>query len=192
MSGTFPNSPAPSTLTLKSVQPTLLSVTHSLRRQVRSRGGQRFGLTLGYTDLTRAEMAPLIAFALSQRGQFGTFQIVPAVLGYSQGNVAGAPVANGASAAGSRSVPTRGWTGSLKAGDLVKFANHSKVYMLTADAAGAAALAIEPGLFASVADGEAIVTANVPMTVSFAKDDHDWPLGSGVLMDWSLDVVEAF
>lgn len=198
MSGTFPSSPMPTLLTLKSVQPTLVSVTHSLRRQVRSRGAQRWGLVLEYRDRSRAEMAPLLAFALAQRGQYESFQIVPALLGAPQGTAGGTPLTSGAQAAGLRSVTTDGWSAgaTLKAGDLLKFAGHSKVYVLTADAtadgSGAATLALEPALMAALADNESITVSDVPMTCAFDADQHEWPLQYGARMDWQTELVEAY
>jgi len=187
----YPASPTPSSLTLTSTQPTLVSTTHSLKQQVRSRGGQRWGLRLDYNNLTRAEFAPFMAFALAQRGQYGTFDVVPAVLGRAQSAIGGSAVTSGSHAAGVRSVATSGWTGSLKAGDLVKFANHAKVYMLTADCAAAGALAIEPALHAAVPNGTALTTHDVPMRMRFASDEASIPLRPGVHADLSVELVEA-
>lgn len=197
MSGTFPALPLPSALTLRSLQPTLVSVAHSLKRQVRSRGGQRWGFSVQYKAKRRDEIALLISFALAQRGQYGNFTFVPALLGQPQSAPGGTPLANGATASG-RSVPTDGWTPSvtaMKAGDFVKFGGHAKVYMLTADVvsngAGQATLAIEPALYSAVADNEALTVSSVPFTVAFGADSQDVSLAGGPRYDWSCELVEV-
>lgn len=193
----FPTTVAPSALTLRSLQPTLLSTTHSLKRQVRSRGGQRWGFSLHYRNLTRAQLSELIAFALAQRGQYSSFSFVPAVLGTPQTAVSGTPLCAGATASG-RSVTTDGWANSVTAmvaGEFIKFANHDKVYMLTADVvsngSGQATLTIEPALYASVADNEALTVTSVPFKCAFAGDGHDVSLAPGPVLDWSCDLVEV-
>lgn len=193
----FPTTVAPSSLTLRSLQPTLLSTAHSLKRQVRSRGAQRWGFALRYNALTRAQISELIAFALAQRGQYSSFTFVPAVLGTPQTTVSGTPLCAGATASG-RSVTTDGWANSvtaMKAGEFVKFAGHNKVYMLTADVtsngSGQATLSIEPALYAGVADNEALTVTAVPFTCAFAGDSHDVGLSPGPVLDWSCDLVEV-
>lgn len=197
MSGTFPTTPAPASMKLRSVQPTLISVAHSLKRQTRSRGGQRWGFSLAWNNLDRAQLAVLLAFAIAQRGQYGTFQFVPAVIGNGQTTVAGTPRANGAQDTG-RSIVTDGWAISatpMKAGDFVKFSGHAKVYMLTADVtsngSGAATLTIEPALYQLVADNEIITVENVPFTVALSADTHEIDMAPGVRYDWSCDLVES-
>lgn len=197
MSGTFPTNPAPSAMSLRSIQPSLVSVSHSLKRQTRSRGGQRWGFALQYRNRTRAEMAALISFALLQRGQYGTFTYVPTTLGNPQSTVSGTPLCSGATASG-RSITTDGWAISrtvMKAGDFIKFASHAKVYMLTADVvsngSGAATLSIEPALYAAVADNDAVTVSSIPFTVAFSADTHEIALGQGGVFDWSCELVES-
>lgn len=74
---TFPLALPPSSLTLRSEQPTLVSVSHSLRRQVRSRGAQRFAFEVEWSDLTTDEANLLRAFVLARRGRFEPFLFVP-------------------------------------------------------------------------------------------------------------------
>jgi hypothetical protein len=165
MSGTFPSTPKPASCSLRSFSPTFVSVSHSLRRQARSRGGQRFAISLTWPPMLRAKFAPIFAFAIKQRGQYETFQIVlPAPYSSPQGSWAGSALVDGAAQVG-RAVNLKGYTpsaaGVIKAGDLFKFNGHTKVYVATADAnadgAGkVAGLAIEPALVTSPADGESV------------------------------------
>lgn len=197
MSGTFPSTPSPVDITVKSIQPTRVSTTHSLKRQVRGGTVQRWAFNLKWSAKTRAVFAPIIAFALAQKGQYESFTFIPYGLGTTQGNATGTPLVNGATASG-RSIPTDGWaisTTVMKAGDFVKFASHNKVYMLTADVVsngtGQATLAIEPGLYASVADNSAVTHTNVPFTVAFGTDVHEVAFVPGNLVSYACELVEV-
>lgn len=194
MSGTFPSSPTPLSVTPKSSQPSLSSTAHSLKRQVRSRGGQRWAFKLSYGHMRRDEMAPLIAFALAQRGQFGTFAFVPPVVGSRRSGSGALTVRTAMS--GGRAIPVQGPVSTVIAsvGDYVKFANGTKVYMLTADvvtnASGQATASIEPALYAGVAASEAVIMDNVPFTVAFASDLHETPIAE-TIFTWDCELVEV-
>ncbi len=198
MSGLFPTDLPPSSLRIRSVQPTLVSVTHSLQRQVRSRGGQRWQISASWSGLSRADWARLFGFAMAQRGQYGTFQFQIPQIGSARGMATGTPLVAGASQSG-RTVTTDGWTagvtGILKAGDLVKFAGHAKIYMLTEDVdsngSGQATLVIEPALMEAPADNEAIDVSDVQMTVAFADDVRESQVGAVPVYDFSAELVEV-
>ena len=197
MAGTLPASPAPARIEIGSIQPSLVSVAHSLKRQTRSRGGQRWGFALTFVNRTRAQIATLAAFALAQRGQYETFSFSPPVFGLTQSVVSGAPVVDGAQTVG-RSIVTDGWANSvtaMKAGEFVKFANHAKVYMLTADVtsngSGQATISIEPALYAAVANDEAITVTSVPFTCAFLSDSHEIALNAGPLFSWQCELIES-
>lgn len=199
MSGTFPTIRETAGVVLRSMQPTRISQAHSLKRQARTRGAQRWGMRISFPPLTRAAFAPYQGFLLSQRGQADTFTISLPGHTVPLGTWAGTPLVNGAGQTG-RAIIMDGFTpsqtGVAKAGDLIKFAGHSKVYMVTADAnsngSGQAILAIEPALIASPADNEAIVTSNVPFTVALASDSLDTNISPGVFYSLEIDLVEVF
>ena len=107
------------------------------------------------------------------------------------------PLVNGATASG-RAVPTDGWPSFMRvmrAGDFIKFGGHNKVYMLTADAtsngAGQATLAIEPGLYAAVADNAAVTHSAVPFTVAFAADTQETGINPPFLATFACELVEV-
>lgn len=183
-------------------QPTLVSVSHSLVRQARSRGGaQRWAIEATYaSSLSRAELAPVFAFAIAQRGQYEIFTLTPPALwSTARGVHTGTPKVDGAAQSG-RTVNTKGWTpstaGILLAGDFIKFNGHAKVYMVTADAAsdatGDAAVTIEPALIQSPANDEAIVVENVPFSVAFAADKQEFDLSPPDWHSYKVSFVEAF
>jgi len=202
MSGTYPSTPSFASMKFTSWQPTLVSVSHSLARQARSRGGaQRWAIEATYPpNLTRAELAPIFAFSVAQRGQYETFTLIPPALwATARGVHTGTPKADGGSQTG-RTVNTKGWTqsitGILLRGDFVKFGGHAKVYMLTADtnsdSAGKAAISIEPALLASPADNESIIVANVPFSVAFVSDVQEFELAPPNMHAYKVSFVEVF
>lgn len=197
MSGTFPSTPAPAACNLRSSQPTRVSTAQNLRVVVRTVGVQRWGFKLSYKARRRLDLAPILAFVLAQRGQAEAFQFVPPGFD-AQGVATGSPVTTAASQTGT-SIATQGWTANvaaiLKAGDFIKFASHSKVYMVVADAAsdasGNATLSIQPALRQAVTS-DALTVRNVPFTVALASDNLDVAWAPPQNGDVDLDLVERF
>lgn len=194
----WPSSPAPVALKIRSHYPTLISVGQSLKRQVRTRGGQRWAFDVSYRYLTRAQASTLFAFALSLRGQFNTCTLtLPAgTMAAPQGTWAGSPVVAGGSQIG-RAINLSGFTAGAtgKTGDFLKFAD-AKVYMLTADftadGSGLAVANIEPAIIVSPANLEAVVSTNVPFTVALSSDDVELPARPPFFADWDCTLVEAY
>lgn len=200
--GTFPASPVASNVSVRSNSPTLVSIAQSLKRQVRSRGGQRWGAKLTWGPMLRASFAPIFAFCIAQRGQLGAFQIVlPTPYDVPQGSWAGgAPQVDGGSQVG-RTVNLKNFTpsssGVVKAGDFLKFPSDSKVYMAIADAnsdgAGkVASLPIEPALTVSPNNGDALVYTAVPFTMMLNGDLVEHPIEPPALFSYALDLIEAY
>ena len=199
MSGSFPTNPAPSALKIQSYQPTRVSLSHNLRRSVRTNGAQRWVITADWVGLTRVQFAPIQAFVLAQRGQWDTFTAALPAHKLPQGVATGTPLVNGANQQG-RSLATRGWTanlaGVMKAGDFLGIAGQTKVYMVTADASsdgyGNATLVIEPALMAVPADGSSLVIRNVPFTLALSSDTQESAVTPGAFYNFSLQFAEAF
>lgn len=199
MSGSFPTNPAPSALKIQSYQPTRVSLSHNLRRSVRTNGAQRWVITADWVGLTRAQFAPIQAFVLSQRGQWDTFTAVLPAHKLPQGTATGTPQINGANQQG-RSLTTRSWTAgltnALKAGDFIGVFGQTKVYMVTADvnadAYGLATVPIEPALLAVPADGALLTVRNVAFTLALGSDTLESAVAPGSIYNFSLQLVEAF
>ena len=116
----------------------------------------------------------------------------------------GPPKVKGASQTG-RSVTTEGWnyyTGSAPynvkafiAGDYVKFANHDKVYTVTADVepntSGEATVPIEPALITSPADQSVLTLTAVPFTVALTTRVQEFATGTTGLFEYELDMEEV-
>ena len=187
----FPTSPTANSISITSVNPTYTSVTHSLKRQVRTRGGQRWQIEASYPPLSRADFAPLWAFAQKQKGQFGSFSYTPPVYSNSSGTATGTLLVNnsGGYVAGTSTVTADGLTGTLKAGDFIKFAGHDKVYSVVAD--GSTSLIIEPPLNEAIADNEAITYNAVPFTMAFTSDTQNMTVGVNGFVNYSVKLIEV-
>lgn len=191
MSGTYPATPEASAIEITSLKFNLMSESLSGRRQVRGIGSQRWSITASYNPMTRAEFMPVFSFIVAQDGQFETFQFVPPIVGSTGGTATGTVTTTTSVAIGATTVSLTGLTGSLKAGDYVKFANHSKIYMLMADRSGAGTVAIQPPLVAAVASGQGVTYDNVPFTVRLNNDLQQYTLNGFERFVYQVDMVEA-
>ena len=211
MSGTFPASPAPAQVELISRAPTKVSFGHSLKRQTRSLGAQRWGFRLTYAPMTHAQFAPIWAFIVAQRSQYETFTWkLLSRMWPLRGAGGGTPLVNNQAGSpeelqiGSRNVVTSGWPNStavLKAGDFVQFAGHTKAYLVTADVtsggAGAATLPIEPALIVGPAHNAAITLGpDVAFNCALVTDEQEFaaaPRGGNLaLYRFRIDLAEAY
>ena len=89
------------------------------------------------------------------------------------------------------SIAIDGLSGTLKAGDVIKFANHTKVYMIVSDLTGPGTLSIQPGLRQATANDTAITYDNVPFLVRLNNDVQEYDLGLSSLVNYEVDFIEA-
>lgn len=196
----FPATPCPTSGTMpESYSPTRVSVAHSLARQVRSSNAQQWSFKLNWENLDRGEAGILAAFANSQRGQYGAFEIgLPGAFKNSAANPIGTPMLAGAASAGVQTLNTDGWAVSktvLKAGDFLRLASGTKLYQVTADvvsnASGVATVQIFPQLYAAAADHTALVVNNVTMLAQLKDDRTAYPLTRPLFVSASFEFVEV-
>ena len=142
-----------------------------IRKQIQ---GQYWSMKLSTVPLGRDDYATLYAFLVAQSGSFESFTFVPPVIGSSRGTAAGTITVNASYGAGLGLVKGNGGTGTLKAGDFIKFSNHDKVYMLTADVNMDASTEdffnIFPALAAAVTNSTTITYNNVGFTMMLGGD----------------------
>ncbi len=191
MSGTYPTTPVFNSVGFNSVNYNLSSTSVSGRTQVRNIGGQRFEFSASYPSLTRTEFAPVMAFIMSQRGMAETFNIVLPEISSKSGDATGSVLTSASEAIGQTTISVDGFTGTLKAGDMIKFDNHSKVYMVVSDLTGAGDLQIQPALRVAVSDNTVVTYDNVPFTVRLNNDVQEYTLGLASLVDYEVDFIEA-
>lgn len=197
MAGTFPSTPEPATSTLTSVQPSFATISESAKRQSRISGGHLWRIKLSWDKNYREFFAPLYAFIASQRGRFDSFQLVLPSHKTPLGAGGGSPVSNGTQLVGAETIGTAGWPLStlvLKAGDIFKFNNHSKVYMVTSDftsnSGGTGNFTITPPLIEEVGNGIGLTTTGVQFTVAMDDDMLEWRGSAPNLVAYSLELTE--
>lgn len=190
----YPTTPVFQTVNLQSQSPTLVSESASGKLQARQIAGQRWSFTAKYSPMTRSEFAPVFGFIMQQRGRLNAFTVQIPIIEDSLSSAAGTLAANGSASAGATSVTVDGVTGALEIGDLVKFDNHDKVYMVvgtTETSGNTTNITIEPPLRASVADDEEVIYNSVPMKVKLNNDVQEFSIGVNSLIGYELDFIEA-
>ena len=179
MSGAFPISTSKfETLGIKSIQPTLISKSISGKKLSRTIDAQRWAFTISVITSTRATAyGELMAFIVKQRSGKENFTIVPPEIEDARGNISGTVLVNGAHAVGDTTIAVDAMTGTLKAGDMVKFA-HDKIYMVvadvTADGSNEATITIEPPLTTALANNSSVTYDDVAFTVHLTNDVQEF------------------
>ena len=205
MSGAFPISSSKfETMGFKSIQNTIISKSDSGKRLARQVDGQRWGFTVSIITGTRSGVyGELMAFIVKQRSGKETFTIVPPELEDARGSETGSVLVNGNQSAGDTTIAMDAFAGDgagrFKAGDLIKFASHTKVYMVVSDvtsSSNAATVTIEPPLVADIADDSAVTYDDVAITVYLTSDIQEFgSVGAdkdgNILYKFEFDVEEA-
>jgi len=202
MSGAFPISTSKfQTLGIKSVQNTIVSKSLSGKKLSRQVDNQRFSFTASIITAKRSDVyGELMAFIMKQRSSKENFTIIPPEIEDARGNVSGTVLVNGVHAVGDTTIDIDGMTGTLKAGDFVKFASHTKVYMVvadaTADGSNEATITIEPPLITALVNDSVVTYDNVPFTVHLVNDIQEFGTSSAdkdgnLLYQFELDVEET-
>ena len=199
MSGQFPTSPNFRSLNFKDNRPTLLNQTLSGKKQVRQIGSQYFSFTVQMPPLQREKAQEVFAFLQKQKGSFEDFTIVAPLDNLGAGKAETDIQVVGAHTSGDATIALDGFTanqaGALKAGDLVKFAGHSKVYMvqnnIDADGSGALTLQISPNLITTLADNEAVTVNKPSFTVYLESNEIMYSTDASGFYSISFDVREV-
>ena len=187
----YPTTPEFSAINLKSLHKNYVTEARNGRRQVRSIGAQQWQFTASYNALTRSEFMPVYAFCVSQGGQLGVFSVTPPVISSSSGNPSGNMLSAGIHSAGDSTISVDGFSGTIKAGDFVKFNNHDKVYMIKSDLTGAGVLNIEPSLREDLPDNTLVTYNNVPFLMRLDNDIQEFDLSGYDNYGFEVDLIEA-
>ena len=203
MSGTFPLQAGFRTTNFSSQTTSRVTVSVSGKTQRIKTGQQFFTFKLKSPKMTRLQVDADFSFIAAQDGQVESFTIVPPVISSSKGTASGTvTVVNATSsapvlslAAGSKNVGVSGGSGTLKKGDLIKFSNHDKVYMLTADAnldgSTVDQLSFYPPLTTALTGGGQTITYNsVPFKVYLNSDTATFSTSTDGLHQYEISVNE--
>ena len=202
MSGAFPISSAKfESLGIKSIQNTIISKTVSGKKLARQIDNQRFSFTARIITAKRSDVyGELMAFIVKQRSGKENFTIIPPEVEDARGNVSGTVLVNGVHAVADTTITVDAMTGTLKAGDFIKFAGHNKVYMVvadvTSDGSNEATVTIEPPLLTALGNNEIVTYDNVPFTVHLTNDIQEFGVSGAdkdgnALYQFEFDVEES-
>ena len=201
--GTWPTTPGFNAVNFKTITQTKQSITQSGKTFRASTATSKFAGTIRYPNTTASDFRPTQAFAAKALGSLNTFDIVLPVVSFTQGGFPSQTVfVSAAASVGASSVTvTSDQTSStiLKAGDVVRFENHTKVYMLTADAtsngSGIATLNITPNLIVALDDDSAggntsVTVNNVPFRMFLDNDLQQFKHAVNEFITFEFDIVE--
>ena len=202
MSGAFPTTKTPKVFNFSSVRPNTTAYTLSGKRSTKQFASQYFQFTVQMPPMTQDEFMEFYAFLVRQRGSFESFTFQYPLENQGVDKAQTDIAVNGSASAGAVQVPLDGFTASgttnnvLKAGDLIKFANHNKIYMVidneNANSSGqVAAVDIEPPLQAAVVDNEAVTVNQPSFTVQLVQDDVLYTTDANGLFNLSFDLREV-
>ena len=206
MSGAFPIASSKfETMGIKSIQSTIISKSISGKKLSRTIDSQRWAFTVSIITGNRSDVyGELMAFIVKQRSGKENFTIVPPEIEDARGSETGSVLVNGAQSAGDNTIAMDGFAGDgagrLKAGDFIKFASHTKVYMVVSDvtsSSNAATVTIEPPLIADITNNSAVTYDDVSFTDHLTGDVQQYgsvgdDKDGSLLYKYELDVEEAF
>jgi hypothetical protein len=197
MSGTFPTSPGFEAVNFTINTPTLTSETISGKKRRVGMGHSFYTFTVKFPNQTAYNMGPVLGFVAAQYGQLDNFSIVLPEISYTKNTSLGSisVVTSGAKAIGDNSVNISGIASGdqfLLAGDFIKFANHSKVYMVTADWVSGQPLFFSGSLVSAVPSGTQIIFNAVPFNVILDNDVQQFDVGFGGITTMQLDMREVW
>ena len=200
LSGNFPVSEGFISANFKSNNITKRSQTASGRYIRETNATTLWSVTLATPALTQQQARPIQAYITRCRGGINEFDIILPEISYSVANSAyhntvltctntsaGAGAVDFTSSANNATV--------IKAGDVVRFSNHSKVYMattdVTTDGTGNGTLNIEPALIEAVTTSHTITHNAVPFRMIMDEDVQEYVYTLEGNMAFELEMVET-
>lgn len=156
--------------------------------------------SLTFPTMTQEEFRPVLAFVALAQGSLNEFDVIlPDVsVSLSSGSAVSSKSVNGDHTAGDTTIDISTTLTSqnlLKAGDVVRFENHTKVYMVTSDintdGSGNATLNIQPALVENLTNGEDITLTNVPFRMIITNDIQEYSHRTDGLIDYEIDIEEV-
>jgi hypothetical protein len=183
MSGTFPTAGF-TTMDFQSNISSKTTRSISGKTQRIKTGGQYWSFKLQSPSLNRGDFFSQYSFIVQQEGQVESFTIVPPVISSTRGTATGTVTISDDYSAGVTNCRSTGGSGSLKKGDLIKFSNHDKVYMLTSDInldqldSSEDVITFYPALTTAITSTTTITYNNVPFTVYFDTDILSFSTGA--------------
>jgi len=178
MAGTFPTTIKPSSISLQDNRPNLINQSVSGKRVIRKYGSQYFTIDVTLPPLIKADAMNVFGFLKQQQNSFEKFDFQYPITNRGLGKQETDIVVNGAKSLGDSDIELSGFSNSqnncLRAGDVIKFNNHNKIYMVTehanSDSSGNTTISISPSIISTLTDNEA-VDVNSPFFKVYLESD---------------------
>jgi hypothetical protein len=199
MSGTFPTA---NFTTMNWQSNNNIVTTETLTNKIYSKdiGGHYWSLTLKSIPLSRADFDSIWVFIIQQKGTFDTFYLKPPQINSTKGTFSNSsgtnlPVTSSGAVGATTVGVTPNGSGTLKAGDIIKFDNHDKVYTITADVNLSNTIAntidIFPALITAITTNEKVITEDVTLKVRLQNDVQEFKTNVNNLYEYEIDVRES-
>lgn len=184
-------------INLQSNLPTLITKSISGREERAQVSSQYWSFSASFSNLSDAERRQLMGFIMSKRGSYSSFTIeLPSSYNDSSGSYSGTVTTSTATAGALSFTGTVSSNNTLifKAGDLIKFAGHDKVYMITGDVTSNGSGAITASVFPAIkttSNAVVVTYTDVPMTVRFGSDQLGFSADTSEYGSFDIDFIEV-
>lgn len=197
----FPTDPSFQSVNFKLTTPAQVSETMNGKTRRVGMGVSYYNWEVKYASLTPQQYGQVIGFLGRTLGQQYSFEIILPKISYSKAanQTTSTPQTSAAATIGATSVALSNCGNTknvLAAGDLFKFANHSKVYMAVdncvSNSGGVATLFFSCPLQSAVPSATSLVITAVPFTAILAEDTQEFDIGIGGITSVSLSMREVW
>jgi hypothetical protein len=197
----FPTDPSFQSVAFKINTPMLKTTSLSGKTRRVAMGHQYYTFTVKFPNLTPQEVGLVQSFITARLGGYDAFEIVLPQISYSKAPLAptGTPTVSTAGSTGTSTLVLSNLGANrmvIKGGDVLKFGNHTKVYVATADVtsdgAGFGTLTFSGGAVTNIPVGTTATITAVPFTVILDGEDQGYDMGYGGISLMSLDLREVW
>ena len=187
-------------ITMRSINPTRVTTVLNGIEQRSAIGAQFYQFTAEFANLSKSDQRKLMAFIDEVKGPLTEFDLaLPDYLGDSTGAHTGAITVASTAAVNATSVSVSASATAgvilLKAGDLIKFASHKKLYSVKADVVqpgvGNATITLTQALRSSVTGSTAVTHKDISANVRFAGDINEFSVDQSEFASFSLEFNEV-
>lgn len=168
--------------------------------QAQASSGQMWQADVILPPMKREDAEKWIAWLVSLRGQFGTFNMGDPSAATPRGVATGTPLVNGASQTGENlniDGCTANVTGWLKAGDYIQLGSagtatlHKVLADVDTNGSGQATLSLWPHIRSAPANNATVVVSNTVGTWRLASNESSWSVNEATIYGISFSAREA-
>jgi len=202
--GSWPTTIGFRSVDFEAITATRVTETQSGRALRLATANSKWGVKIVYPNVTADDFRAIQAFATLAQGSLNSFDITLPIISYTRGGYPSQTMyCTAAKAVGSTQIDITTDAGTnitvLKAGDVVKFENHTKVYMVTADCtvdgSSVGTLNISPGLQTAIDDDSAggntqVIVNAVPFRMFINGDQQAFKYSTNESITYDFRLLE--